>query len=85
MLFVHITAIFHLNIMNLFNVFFFLDCGQQLDHPSSGQALFEDTQSMDTTEIEKIFLTTAYQVSLKVLNGLDGENSLFDIGKMSRS
>ena len=26
---------------------------------------------MDTTEIEKIFLATAYQVSLKVLNGLD--------------
>ena len=34
---------------------FFLDCGQQLDHPSYGQALSEDTQSMDTTEIEKIF------------------------------
>ena len=26
---------------------------------------------MDTTEMEKIFLATAYQVSLKVLNGLD--------------
>ncbi|CAD6344120.1 unnamed protein product, partial [Miscanthus lutarioriparius] len=47
------------------------DCGQQLDHPSSGQALSKDTQSMDATEIEKIFLATAYQVSLKVLNGLD--------------
>jgi hypothetical protein len=50
---------------------FFADCGQQFDHPSSSQALSEGTQSMDTSEIEKIFLATTYQVLPKVLNGLD--------------
>lgn len=48
-----------------------LDCGQQLEHPSTSQAPPEDTRSIDTSEIEKVFLATAYQLVSKILNELD--------------
>ena len=62
--------VFFLQQLNL-KLFFVSDLGQQPDHPISSQAQSEETLIMDTTEIEKMFLMTTYQVVQKALDGLD--------------